>query len=336
VKENFATKIEYTKEESKGISEIFRKLPTYLQSDIIDNFVVEIIPNCGSPSSLSVSDLTLTTADLAWVATTIGTPASYDWEIRTTGAGGSGATGLVNSGNVVAPTVTVDNATGLAAGTAYNLYVRTNCTGGDGSSTWAGPSAFSTPTPGESCATAATITVAPNLGAAVNTLLTTGLTSDGPAGTCSDATGNPSKKDRWVAFVAPSSGNKVIVSTSAGTITDAVMQVWSTCPTTGVALGCSDDVIEFMPQLEFCSLTPGATYYIQIWPYSATATGNFNVRVYEEAACPVPPSNDECAGVQTITVGAAGSCPSNATSGTTVNATATPGVVKTSCDQFGT
>jgi hypothetical protein len=114
------------------------------------------------------------------------------------------------------------------------------------------------------------------------------------------------------------------------------MQVWSSCPTSGVALGCSDDVNGLMPELEFCSLTPGETYYVQIWPYSATATGNFNFRIYEAAPCPVPPANDECAGSVTLTVGAIASCPAAAVTGTTTNATPTPGVIKTSCDAFGT
>ncbi|HRE79070.1 MAG TPA: GEVED domain-containing protein, partial [Flavobacterium sp.] len=299
---------------------------------------ISLPPTCGVPTSLGVSDITLSTADLSWVAPIVGTAASYDWEIRTSGAGGSGATGLVNSGNVTAPTVTVDNASGLSAGTSYNLYVRTNCTGGDGSSTWAGPFAFSTPVAGESCSTAATIAVAPNVGSAVNTLLTTGATADGPAGTCSDATGNPNKKDRWIKFVAPSNGNRIVISTSSGSITDAVMQLWSSCPATGGALGCSDDVNGLMPELSLCQnqYTPGETYYVQVWPWSSTATGNFNLRIYEETACPEPPANDECGGVETLTLQAFGNCPANATTGTTIDATATPGVVKTTCDAFGT
>ena len=99
-------------------------------------------PTCGTASGLTISDnLTGTTVDLAWTAPTLGPPVSYDWEIRTTGAGGSGATGLVANANT--SSLTVDNAGTLVQGTAYNLYVRTNC-GVNGLSTWVGPTAFTT------------------------------------------------------------------------------------------------------------------------------------------------------------------------------------------------
>ncbi|MCF6132723.1 T9SS type A sorting domain-containing protein [Flavobacterium wongokense] len=291
-------------------------------------------PTCGTPSALTVSDLTLTTADISWTAQTIGTATNYDWEIRTSGAGGSGATGLQTSGTTAA--TSVNDVPGLTVNVAYSLYVRTNCTGTDGSSNWAGPTTF-TLTEGESCATAGTVVVAASLAAAPDTILSTGVSSDGPAGTCSDATGNPSKKDRWVKFVAPANGNKVVITTIGGSLTDFVMQVWDSCPAVaGNALGCSDDFNSLMPELSFCSLTPGATYYVQVWPYSATSTGTFNIKIYEDVACPLPPANDNCSGVVTLTVGADGTCPANEVAGTTINAQPSPGVVKNSCDLFAT
>ncbi|WP_396158727.1 MopE-related protein, partial [Flavobacterium sp.] len=291
-------------------------------------FVPPAPPACTLPSSVSITLTSATTASVSWSGAA---SAVVEWGasgcVAGTGAT-AGACGSVVSGS------SPQTITGLTLGTAYSVYVRQDCTGsGNGYST--NVNTPFTPTAGESCTITQTITVAPDLGSAVNTLLTTGLTSDGPNGTCSNSTGNPSKRDRWVSFVAPTSGNKVIITTSSGTISDAVMQVWSACPASGIALGCSDDVVGNMPQLEFCSLTPGATYYVQLWPYSDTA-GNFNIRIYEDVVCAVPPANDECAGVETITVGAPGSCPGAATSGTTVDATATPGVVKTTCDAFGT
>jgi hypothetical protein len=284
---------------------------------------------CPAPTGLVVTLTSATTATVSWSGAST---AVVEWGPTGCVAGtdnNAGACGSVVSGS------SPQTITGLTLGSSYSINVRQDCSSASNGYS-ANTNVSFTATAGESCLTAATITVAPNLASATNTLLTTGLTSDGPAGTCSDTTGNPSKKDRWVSFVAPSSGNKVIVSTTSGTITDAIMQVWSSCPTSGVALGCSDDVNGLMPELEFCSLTPGETYYVQIWPYSATATGNFNFRIYEAAPCPVPPANDECAGSVTLTVGAIASCPAAAVTGTTTNATPTPGVIKTSCDAFGT
>ena len=100
---------------------------------------------CGVPTGLAVSNVTDSKADLAWVApATVGTAGSYNWEIRSSGAGGSGTTGLATSGQTTAPTVSVVNASGLLPKTAYNLYVKTNCTGTAGPSLWAGPFSFIT------------------------------------------------------------------------------------------------------------------------------------------------------------------------------------------------
>ncbi len=57
-------------------------------------------------------------------------------------------------------------------------------------------------------------------------------------------------------------------------------------------------------------------------------------KIYEDIPCPVPPSNDECAGTITLPINASGACPASAVTGTTVNSTASAVVVKTTCDPF--
>jgi GEVED domain/Fibronectin type III domain len=67
----------------------------------------------------------LTTSVVTWTAPYVGyTGLSYDYEVRTSGAFGSGASGLIQSGNITGLTFT---ATGLNFGTTYNIYVRTSC-----------------------------------------------------------------------------------------------------------------------------------------------------------------------------------------------------------------
>ena len=67
---------------------------------------------------------------------------NYDYELRTSGAGGSGATGLVQSGsNVPAAPIPF---TGLTAQTTYSVYLRATCTGPVVSS-WGGAITFTTP-----------------------------------------------------------------------------------------------------------------------------------------------------------------------------------------------
>jgi hypothetical protein len=112
-----------------------------------DDFVVEAIPSCFEPTSLTAS-VTLTSATLYWAAPASGTPIGYNWEVRTSGAGGSGSTGLVASGSTLAG-VTTANVSGLTSNTSYYFYVRTDCGSGN-NSPWAGGSFYTgycTPAP---------------------------------------------------------------------------------------------------------------------------------------------------------------------------------------------
>src|SRR5690606_612281 len=65
---------------------------------------------------------------------------SYDYEVRTSGAAGSGTTGLALSGNVAGSPV----ALALSPNTNYSAYVRSSCTGPD-SSDWSISVNFTTP-----------------------------------------------------------------------------------------------------------------------------------------------------------------------------------------------
>jgi hypothetical protein len=105
-------------------------------SETEDYTFIVVAPTCYIPTTLTSSLITYQTATIGWTAPTSGTsPAGYYYEIRTSGAAGSGATGLVTSGSTTAPTVS-ESLTGLTGGTAYTYYVRSNCGGGDYSS-WA-------------------------------------------------------------------------------------------------------------------------------------------------------------------------------------------------------
>jgi hypothetical protein len=63
-----------------------------------DNLRVGTAPVCYSPTMLAVTAITNATAELTWMPPTSGTPANYYYEVRTTGAAGSGATGRVSFG----------------------------------------------------------------------------------------------------------------------------------------------------------------------------------------------------------------------------------------------
>jgi len=99
-------------------------------------------PSCISPSGLTVSAITTTTATISWTAPSTVPANGYQYEVRTTGAAGSGPTGLVVSGTTVVGDVD-DNITGLTESTEYAFYVRGICAVGD-TSAWAGPKTFAT------------------------------------------------------------------------------------------------------------------------------------------------------------------------------------------------
>lgn len=97
-------------------------------------------PPCYSPSGLTAINLTGTTADISWTAPTIA-PAGYQFEVRSSGAPGSGPVGLGDSGSL-AGTSTVAN--GLSEGFTYTLYVRSTC-GGSNNSAWVTGPTFTLP-----------------------------------------------------------------------------------------------------------------------------------------------------------------------------------------------
>ena len=99
-------------------------------------------PTCIVPSAIVASNLTSNSATISWTAPSPVPSTGYQYEIRTSGAAGSGATGLLQSGSTAAGVVT-QNITGLTANTSYSVYVRSACDAGTFSS-WSGASAFFT------------------------------------------------------------------------------------------------------------------------------------------------------------------------------------------------
>ena len=249
----------------------------------ISNFSLSITPppSCGAPTGLGVTDITGTTADLSWVAPGTGTPASYDWEIRTTGAGGSGASGLTASGNTTAPTVTVNDAGTLLAATAYNLYVRTNCTGGDGSSTWAGPFAFSTTL---DCASATVLTC----GTPVTTgnLAVTGGAFNPPSTSCGF---NTPGKEMLYTFTSGAAGIYTInitgVNGGSGYIDYFFKAASGGCGSTGwTCIGDKNAVSNTLTM----NLAAATTYFLLLDAESAASTANHTFQIDCPVACPAP------------------------------------------------
>ncbi len=179
-------------------------------------------------------------------------------------------------------------------------------------------------TAGEDCSTAILIPVASSLATCNYSTVTSGSTQNGPNALCSDITGNVPNDDRWLKFVAPSTGNKLVITTTAGTVNDWTMEVWSGCVGTGSVIKCSDDVNAAMPEISLCQneYIAGQTYYVRAWTYSQTAIGNMNICIYQTTACIIPPSNDECINSIRLNVNPPLACPGSSQTYSTLYATA--------------
>ncbi|MEI6750707.1 MAG: fibronectin type III domain-containing protein, partial [Bacteroidota bacterium] len=108
----------------------------------LDNFSLAVTPTCFVPTAVTSSAVTTTTATISWTAASPAPSGGYQYEVRTSGAAGSGSSGLTASGTTGAGVVTKD-LTGLSAGTAYSVYVRSFCGGSDYSS-WTSEYIFTT------------------------------------------------------------------------------------------------------------------------------------------------------------------------------------------------
>jgi len=156
--------------------------------------------SCCPPSNTTSSNVTGGTATISWTASNSNPSDGYEYEVRTSGAGGSGSTGLVASGSVGAGVTSV-NISGLTPATTYTVYVRANCGSGN-YSIYPGGATFTT----TSCNSAGTLSGTN----AVCVAGTTQLTSSGTTG------GTWSTSASGVATVS-SSG--LVTGVAAGTAT---------------------------------------------------------------------------------------------------------------------
>ncbi len=104
---------------------------------------IEAVPTCLPPEGVGVSATTLTGATIVWQS--VAGAVAYGYEVRTSGAPGSGAAGLVASGNTSGLSATIVGQ--LAHSTTYRLYVRADCGAVNGWSTWSGEAVFNTQCP---------------------------------------------------------------------------------------------------------------------------------------------------------------------------------------------
>ncbi len=99
----------------------------------LDDIYYEDLSPCAAPGDIQSSAITQTAATISWDFSLSTAVTGYEYEVRTSGAAGSGATGLVVTNTTSATTNTV-NLSNLMPGTYYTVYVRSIC--GSTSGSW--------------------------------------------------------------------------------------------------------------------------------------------------------------------------------------------------------
>ena len=105
------------------------------QGDIsLDDISIRETPACTSPTALTATNITITTAHIAWTENGTAT----NWQIEWDSAGF-----VQGTGTSIMSTTNSDSISGLNGGSVYEFYVRSICSIGD-TSGWSGPIRFTT------------------------------------------------------------------------------------------------------------------------------------------------------------------------------------------------
>ena len=245
-------------------------------------------PSCSAPSSLLVTYTSPTSANLSWAASPSLPTNGYEWEIRTSGLGGSGATGLTASGSVGAG-VTSASTSSLTQNTTYTLYVRSNC--GGTYSSWNASTSSTSPSPppaNDYCSGAVSVSCGTSslAGTTVGTVLETAPFS------------LSSNYGVWYTFAGDGQSTTI---TSTTTFDHSLLFMSGSCSglsyITNIDNSISTETYTF-------TTTVGVQYYIYIAHYltSSTSTGTFTIS-RTCTAPPTPPINDNPSGAITLTIG---------------------------------
>ena len=270
-------------------------------------------PSCINPTGLTITFTSPTSANLSWTAPSPAPGSGYDWEIRTSGAGGSGATGLVASGSVGAG-VTTASTSALTGNTTYTLYVRSNCGSGN-FSTWSASASSTSPTPAPSNDACSGAT---NLPCGTSSLAGTTV------GTVSETAplGYSSNFGVWYSFTGD--GQQTTVSSTAVFDHEMTIMTGTSCGSFSI-VSSQDLATANGTETHTFIATNGQQYYVYIAHYSPgnTTTGTFTI-TRTCATAPTPPSPPRSCGATTARCGSSRRA-SASPSGATPSATSTRG-----------
>ena len=249
----------------------------YGETEDYDVTVTAAAP-CAQPSGLTVTNISASSALLAWNTGCTETM----WDVHVTSAGGGEPVGLPSNSNVTSPFV-LNNLNPL---TSYDFYVRSNCQA-NGYSIWTGPFNFNTngvPPSNDECTNPDTLVVGGVF--ADNELIGTNewaTNSNPPAPGCASYNGG----DVWYQVVVPASGSLTLETNNdnanGSTILDTGMAVYSGSCSNLFLEACNDDSSAdgMFSLITLSNLNPGDTLFVNVWEYGNDVMGSFRISAFD-------------------------------------------------------
>ena len=252
------------------------------------------VQSCIGPTLPTISYTSSSTANLSWTAPSPTPSNGYNWELRSSGAGGSGATGLAASGSVAAGTTTT-TASSLTQQTSYILYVQSNC--GGTTSSWVASTASISPPTNNDCSNATSVTV----NSSSTCTSTTSASSVGATQSSAACAGTGADDDVWFSFVATNTSH--VLTVTPGTMADVVFQVYGGNCGGLSSLACIDATAgSSVETTTVNSLSIGVTYYIRIHSYASTVGSRGTFTVCITTPCTTPTTAGTLSSDKTTTV----------------------------------
>ena len=249
-------------------------------------------PSCPNPSGMAASNIELDAADLTWSAGSSEAEWNLEWKADADFTPGN----TEEDDSATVSGTPTQSLSGLTSGTTYYVYYQANC--GASTSSWIGPFTFNTLTPpptNDECIDAVALTVNADLNC---TDVTSGYIENATDSGV-DACSGTEDDDVWYSFVATATVHRISLQNITNGTTDlyhAVYDGTAGCDNLGSAILCSDP-----NDSTVSGLTPGNTYYVQVYSWTATAgqTSAFDICI---TTPPPPPANDDCVNAEAYTL----------------------------------
>ena len=282
----------------------------------VSGILTVVPPACIAPTNLAVSNITSSSADVAW--TENGTSANWDIEYGSTGF----TLGSGTFASIIDNPITLS---GLNSDSIYDCYVRSDCGAGDYSA-WVGPITFTAYTANDECINAITIACSDVVAGSTSNATVDTLT----APTCGVITVEASGV--WYKIIG--TGELITLSTCSDANYDTRLSIYNGDCSNLSCVAANDDqsgCTGYTSEASFTSVI-GTEYFVLVHGYSSGDVGEFNLTVTCSPACTPVPANDDCATSQNLALTLPGTCVP--TTGT--NQCASAAFDNPACDPFGT